>query len=184
MQIRCLLEGVEPEDMLQSWHDMLPEYMQRWNLDRAKVGASTATDGSCRQKARCTSHLQRRHRRRGTQGGPQPLPLHPHQFAFLPLQLVDLFGSTRDEWMAADLEGWLAPNRIYPGVAEAMQALMQAHEVYIVTTKQVGQRAALQGSKIVAAVVAAHAKTCTLQNPSGRRPWLARQHLVPIPAWP
>lgn len=38
--------------------------------------------------------------------------------------------------MAADLDGWLAPNRIYPGVAEAMQALMQQHEVYIVTTKQ------------------------------------------------
>lgn len=86
VQIRCLLEGVEPEDMLQSWHAMLPEYMQRWGLDRA--------------------------------------------------ELVDLFGSTRDEWMAADLEGWLAPNRIYPGVAEAMRVLMQAHEVYIVTTKQ------------------------------------------------
>lgn len=40
--------------------------------------------------------------------------------------------------MAADLEGWLAPNRIYPGVPEAMRALMQRHEVYIVTTKQVG----------------------------------------------
>ena len=38
--------------------------------------------------------------------------------------------------MAADMEGWLAPNRIYPGVADAMRALMAAHEVYIVTTKQ------------------------------------------------
>ncbi|KAL4452021.1 hypothetical protein ABPG75_007683 [Micractinium tetrahymenae] len=86
VQIRCLLEGVQPEEMLKSWHELLPEYMQRWGLVRS--------------------------------------------------ELVDLFGSTRDEWMAADLEGWLAPNRIYPGVAEAMQALMQAHEVYIVTTKQ------------------------------------------------
>lgn len=34
------------------------------------------------------------------------------------------------------MEGWLAPNRIYPGVADAMRALMAAHEVYIVTTKQ------------------------------------------------
>ncbi|EFN54892.1 hypothetical protein CHLNCDRAFT_24112 [Chlorella variabilis] len=86
VQIRCLLEGVDPTDMLQRWHDMLPEYMQRWQLDR--------------------------------------------------VELVHLFGSTRDEWMAADLEGWLAPNRIYPGVAEAVRALMQQHEVYIVTTKQ------------------------------------------------
>ncbi|PRW56992.1 hypothetical protein C2E21_4196 [Chlorella sorokiniana] len=86
VQIRCLLEGVTPQEMLQTWHDMLPTYMQRWGLDRG--------------------------------------------------ELVDLFGSTRDEWMAADLDGWLAPNRIYPGVAQAMQALMQQHEVYIVTTKQ------------------------------------------------
>jgi hypothetical protein len=44
--------------------------------------------------------------------------------------------------MAADMEGWLAPNRIYPGVADAVRALMQQHEVYIVTTKQVGWWAA------------------------------------------
>ena len=49
---------------------------------------------------------------------------------------MHLFGSTRDEWMAADLDGWLAPNRIYPGVAECMKSLMNDHEVYIVTTKQ------------------------------------------------
>jgi hypothetical protein len=57
-------------------------------------------------------------------------------------QLVHLFGGARDEWMAADMEGWLAPNRIYPGVADAVRALMQQHEVYIVTTKQVGWWAA------------------------------------------
>ncbi len=38
--------------------------------------------------------------------------------------------------MAADLDGWLAPNRIYPGVADCMRSLMNDHEVYIVTTKQ------------------------------------------------
>lgn len=53
------------------------------------------------------------------------------------MQMVELFGSTRDEWMAADLDGWLAPNRIYAGVPEAMKALVEAQEVYIVTTKQV-----------------------------------------------
>ncbi|KAI3437958.1 hypothetical protein D9Q98_000402 [Chlorella vulgaris] len=86
VQIRCLLEGVDPQDMLLHWHDMLPEYMQRWQLDR--------------------------------------------------LQLVDLFGSTRDEWMASDMQGWLAPNRIYPGVADAVREFMQHDECYIVTTKQ------------------------------------------------
>lgn len=50
--------------------------------------------------------------------------------------MVDLFGNVRDEWIEADLSGWLAPNRIYPGVADAVRAAMTTHEVYIVTTKQ------------------------------------------------
>lgn len=37
MQIRCLLEGVSVEEMLERWHDLLPEYMQRWQLDRGEV---------------------------------------------------------------------------------------------------------------------------------------------------
>jgi phosphoglycolate phosphatase-like HAD superfamily hydrolase len=86
VQIRCLLEGVRPQDMLENWSAMLPECMDEWNLDR--------------------------------------------QF------LVELFGRTRDEWIESDLDGWLAPNRIYPGVPEAMDQLMVEHEVYIVTTKQ------------------------------------------------
>jgi hypothetical protein len=53
------------------------------------------------------------------------------------VQLVELFGSVRDNWIAEDLSGWLAPNRIYPGVADAVAAAMQQSEVYIVTTKQV-----------------------------------------------
>ncbi len=53
-------------------------------------------------------------------------------------QLVDVFGSVRDEWIAEDLHGWLGLNRIYPHVTEAVKALIQRSEVYIVTTKQVG----------------------------------------------
>eukprot|EP00210_Caulerpa_lentillifera_P000220 g214.t1 len=50
--------------------------------------------------------------------------------------MVDLFGSTRDQWMKEDLQSWLAPNRIYEGIPEALQELMSRTEVYIVTTKQ------------------------------------------------
>lgn len=55
------------------------------------------------------------------------------------LQLVNLFGNVRDDWIASDLKGWLAPNRIYPGVADAVKATLKGDdtEVYIVTTKQV-----------------------------------------------
>jgi hypothetical protein len=52
--------------------------------------------------------------------------------------MVSLFGRVRDDWIASDLAGWLAPNRIYPGVAEAVkEALAGGDEVYVVTTKQV-----------------------------------------------
>lgn len=52
--------------------------------------------------------------------------------------MVKLFGVVRDEWIADDVQGWLAPNRIYPGVAAALQGAMGDQETYIVTTKQVG----------------------------------------------
>lgn len=41
VQIRCLYEGVTVDDMLSSWHDMLPQKMQEWGLDRGQVGGST-----------------------------------------------------------------------------------------------------------------------------------------------
>lgn len=52
--------------------------------------------------------------------------------------MVELFGSVRDAWIQEDLNGWLAPNRIYEGVADPVRKAMHQHEVYIVTTKQVG----------------------------------------------
>jgi len=53
-------------------------------------------------------------------------------------ELVELFGSTRDAWMLEDPQGWLAPNALYPGVADALRAALAdpAAQVYIVTTKQ------------------------------------------------
>lgn len=38
MQIRCLYEGLTVEQMLTSWHDMLPAKMKEWGLERSKVG--------------------------------------------------------------------------------------------------------------------------------------------------
>lgn len=86
VQVRCLLEGVSPRDILADWHSLLPEYMAKWDLDRN--------------------------------------------------ELVELFGGTRDAWIHEDLQGWLAPNRIYPGVPAVLNELIEQHELYIVTTKQ------------------------------------------------
>ena len=54
-----------------------------------------------------------------------------------PWQLVETFGSTRDDWMAEDLQGWLESNGIYTSMPQILKHLMQEDEVYIVTTKQV-----------------------------------------------
>ena len=48
-----------------------------------------------------------------------------------------LFSKVRDEWIAEDLDGWLAPNRIYEGVAAPVKQSMGSNEVYVVTTKGV-----------------------------------------------
>ena len=53
------------------------------------------------------------------------------------LQLVETFGSTRDDWMAEDLQAWLHQNGIYEGLPEILQHGIQNDELYIVTTKQV-----------------------------------------------
>jgi hypothetical protein len=65
-----------------------------------------------------------------------------------PAQMVSLFGRVRDEWIASDLAGWLAPNRIYPGVADAVRAaLAGGDEVYVVTTKQARRGSGMRGAK-------------------------------------
>lgn len=53
------------------------------------------------------------------------------------MQLVELFGSTRDAWMAEDLDDWLGANEIYEGVPAIVQNLRKQGSFYIVTTKQV-----------------------------------------------
>lgn len=53
--------------------------------------------------------------------------------------LKQLFGETRDHWIATDLADWIAMNPLYPGVAERLSVLSRnAHQQpwYIVTTKQ------------------------------------------------
>eukprot|EP00854_Cymbomonas_tetramitiformis_P022855 gene22855-27624_t len=53
-------------------------------------------------------------------------------------EMVELFGKTRDHWIKTDFDGWLAPNKFYPGVVDSMLAVMKnpTMELDIVTTKQ------------------------------------------------
>lgn len=37
VQIRCLYEGITVQDMLDTWHKMLPKKMKEWGLDRQQV---------------------------------------------------------------------------------------------------------------------------------------------------
>jgi len=63
------------------------------------------------------------------------LPAHMKTWELERAKLVQLFGKVRDDWIAADLAGWLAPNRIYEGVAAPVAAALAQEELYIVTTK-------------------------------------------------
>ncbi|DBA77981.1 TPA: hypothetical protein ACH3X1_009137 [Trebouxia sp. C0004] len=97
IQVRCLLEGVASNDILQKWHTILPEYMEKWNQSRK--------------------------------------------------ELVDLFGSVRDAWIADDLHGWLDANDIYAGLPDDLAAAQKQAELYIVTTKQARFTEALMKDK-------------------------------------
>ena len=50
--------------------------------------------------------------------------------------LKQLFGATRDAWIATDLPDWVAMNPLFPCIADRLRSLMQQHLCYIVTTKQ------------------------------------------------
>mmetsp|Transcript_33385 Transcript_33385/g.79148 ORF Transcript_33385/g.79148 Transcript_33385/m.79148 type:complete len:339 (-) Transcript_33385:163-1179(-) len=66
------------------------------------------------------------------------LPQLMEKYGLNRAEMVELFGSTRDEWIEQDLEGWLAPNRFYPGVTGATKTAFENPRgaMYIVTTKQ------------------------------------------------
>ena len=50
--------------------------------------------------------------------------------------LKRLFGETRDIWISHDKTEWIQKNPLYPGVAEKLIQLGNAHTWYVVTTKQ------------------------------------------------
>lgn len=37
IQVRCLLEGISTDDILNNWHRLLPEYMDKWKQSRKEV---------------------------------------------------------------------------------------------------------------------------------------------------
>ena len=64
-------------------------------------------------------------------------------------EMVTGYGAIRDDWMAKDLNGWLAPNLVYPGVGEAvLECENSTHsDVFIVTTKQARFASAIMTEK-------------------------------------
>lgn len=97
IQVRCLLEGASPDDILANWHTILPEHMDKWKQNRT--------------------------------------------------ELVELFGSVRDKWIADDLHGWLDANGIYASIPNDLAAAQKRDELYIVTTKQARFTEALMKDK-------------------------------------
>lgn len=50
--------------------------------------------------------------------------------------LKQRLGSTRDAWIASDLESWITRNPLFPGIKQQLQKLNQQATWYIITTKQ------------------------------------------------
>lgn len=50
--------------------------------------------------------------------------------------LKKLFGETRDAWIAADLDDWIAMNPLFPDIAGKLRTLGQQHDWCVITTKQ------------------------------------------------
>lgn len=54
-----------------------------------------------------------------------------------PKQLAARFDAVRDGAIRRDLDGWLAGQALYPGMADRLRAMLQSHVlVYVVTTKE------------------------------------------------
>lgn len=68
--------------------------------------------------------------------------------------LKQLFGATRDNWIATDLDSWITNNPLFDNIAERLRLLHQHHEWVIITTKQerfVSQILAANGIELNAA---------------------------------
>jgi phosphoglycolate phosphatase-like HAD superfamily hydrolase len=50
--------------------------------------------------------------------------------------LKQLFGATRDHWIAEDLDSWITHNPLFDSLAERLRVLDQHHAWLIITTKQ------------------------------------------------
>ena len=54
-----------------------------------------------------------------------------------PIELAAQLDRVRDEWIANDVETWLAQHRFYPGIAERLQKIVNSPvKPFIVTTKE------------------------------------------------
>lgn len=50
-------------------------------------------------------------------------------------ELKDIFGTTRDEWIASDFESWIDMNPLFDGIGDKLRQI-DADNCFIVTTKQ------------------------------------------------
>jgi phosphoglycolate phosphatase-like HAD superfamily hydrolase len=59
------------------------------------------------------------------------------QEGLVPKEVEATVDRLRDEWIAADLEGWLALHRFYPGVIDRIQQILnRSTHLFIITTKE------------------------------------------------
>ena len=61
VQVRCLLDGTDPRDILANWHQLLPACMQRWGLHRSEVWRSPCILGMTSLACACADDADLHH---------------------------------------------------------------------------------------------------------------------------
>jgi phosphoglycolate phosphatase-like HAD superfamily hydrolase len=65
----------------------------------------------------------------------RPRVLEAHRLS--QADLAVRFDAARDDWIRTDLQGWIASNRFYPGIADRLRAILRGNvHVFILTTKE------------------------------------------------
>ncbi|OLP17960.1 haloacid dehalogenase [Leptolyngbya sp. 'hensonii'] len=103
----------------------------------------------------------------------------------VPTELSALLDGTRDEWIAADLESWLANHRFYPGVVEQVQTWLTSPLMLIIITTKEGRfvHQLLQQQGIGLAEHQIIGKESRKPKAQSLRELLAAHHLTPDRVW-
>jgi phosphoglycolate phosphatase-like HAD superfamily hydrolase len=126
--------------------DTVPDHPPRWLFDNMRA-IRPAIEVGWQIPVLLSVFLDQRHAQEHTADGPAAMPVDDivanyeelvdgwlAKYGKTEADMIDAFGTVRDDWIATDLDSWLDINAFYPGVAESINNCKG--EGVLVTTKQ------------------------------------------------